>query len=138
MDLSWVFTYGYPGLVNLIIQGCIKQAQAAEKSSLVKLGRKKTGKTWSQRRYGEGINVFKEGCVKATCISLENCHFHALPFPVCVYTDTQTHTYTHTDTQTKRQGDKRERERERERETYIKMHTLTHIYISDSTHPQSS
>lgn len=40
LDLNWVFTYGYPGLVNLIIPGCIKQAQAAEKSSLLKLGRK--------------------------------------------------------------------------------------------------
>lgn len=40
LDLNWVFTYGYPGLVNLIILGCLKQAQTAEKSSLLKLGSK--------------------------------------------------------------------------------------------------
>ena len=40
MDPSWVFTYGYPGLVNLIILECLKQAQTAEKSFLLKLGSK--------------------------------------------------------------------------------------------------
>lgn len=40
LDPSWVFTYGYPGLVNLIILECLKQAQTAEKSFLLKLGSK--------------------------------------------------------------------------------------------------